>query len=111
MHGLLAGVGLTLRRAPRLLALASRRRSLLFPRPCGRARHGFRARRPSRGGPLGLLLLPLHERPPVILDAIAVEGPHTGRQLPQECTVVAHQDDRAFVLLETVLERFDGLHI
>src|SRR3954453_4520424 len=57
------------------------------------------------------LRLPLDEWTSVVSDARAVEPPDARRNFPQEGSIVTHQEHRAVVFLERILERFDVLDV
>src|SRR5687768_18472371 len=57
------------------------------------------------------LLLPLHERAVEVAELRTVEPPDAGRDLAQESPVVTHEQHRAVVFLERVLEGLDVLDV
>jgi hypothetical protein len=67
---------------------------------------GLGLRRATRLGPL-----PLDERIIEVLEVRAVERPHARRNLAQKGTVVTHQQHRALVFVERVLERLNVLDV
>src|SRR4029077_18601557 len=60
---------------------------------------------------LSTLLLPFGERSGKIGDVTLVQNPYSGRHGFQHRTVVAHEQYRAFILFESVLERFYGFDV